>query len=39
MTPEGLDKVQERERAADGRTFLRRQMGEPVTLEESDGKT
>ena len=38
MTPEGINKVQKRERAAIGRTFLRRQMGGPATLEESDGK-
>ena len=33
-----VDKVQSRERAAIGRTFLRRQMGGPATLEESAEK-
>ena len=38
MTQEGMDKVQERGKIPVGRTFLRRQMGGPATLEESAGK-
>ena len=39
MTPEGMDEVQGMKRVRVGRTFLRRQMGGPATLEESAGKT
>ena len=39
FTPEGMDRAEGGERAADGKAFLRRQAGGPATLEESAGKT